>query len=136
MRLWVTVLIVSGCASAPQYGSFLQGQHQAQAALAADAASKLSEDYEPQNVGVVYTQQHADPFGRGLSAGLQDAGFAVRRGTGGPKAFTVRYVVDQIKGTALLRVTMRVRGRVLSRAYATRATGAVAVGPWSSGGTL
>ena len=134
MRVAVIMSLIIGCSSVPQYGSFLRGRHRAQVALATDSVSKLRRDYAPERVRVVYTQGQADPFGRGLAAGLRQEGYKVRSGLGGPKAFTVRYVVDRVKNTPLLRVTLFVRGRVLSRAYKEHVDGTVAVGPWSSGG--
>ena len=49
------------------------------------------------------------------------------------QAELLRYVVDTVKGTDLLRVTIYVRGQTFARAYAERAGGLYPVGPWSVG---
>lgn len=71
-------------------------------------------------------------FGRSFAGELRKAGFAIRA-TASSDELLVKYVVDVLKGTDLMRATLYVRGRTLSRAYAQRAGALYPVGPWSVG---
>lgn len=136
MRITTLVLALCGCGGAAQYGSFVQVATQTQAAIAADAARKLAADYDAAQVRVRIAQDARDPFGRSFAAQLRKAGFAVKSGEGGAigAQLRVRYVVDKLKGTDLLRLSLFVERRTLSRAYARRSGAVYPAGPWSIGG--
>jgi hypothetical protein len=131
-RTLLLALLLAGCGGAAQYGSFVSGREPAQAAIATDAAKKLAASLPGEGQAVRFAHDATDAFGRGLAAELRKEGFAVRSTPSGGELL-VRYVVDAIKGTDMLRATIYVRGRVLSRAYATRSGGLYPVGPWSVG---
>jgi hypothetical protein len=73
-----------------------------------------------------------DVFGLSLVQQLRDNGLepSTVAHEGAPR---LRYAVDQLKGTSLLRVTLALGTRQLSRAYALKGSTAVAQGPWSIG---
>lgn len=132
----ILVLVLVGCGGSAQYGSFVDGRARAQAAIAADAATKLRAEFAPDSHSLRLAHTAADVFGRNFVAALRRAGYAVKESSA-PLArseLSVRYVVDQLKGTQLLRVTVYVRDRTLSRPYGERASGVYPVGPWSAGG--
>ena len=131
-RTLVLALLLSGCGGAAPYGSFVTGREPAQAAIAADAAKKLAASFPGTGQGIRFSHDATDAFGRGLAAELRKEGFAIRRAPADGELL-VRYVVDAIKGTDMLRATIYVRGRTLSRAYAARPGGVFPVGPWSVG---
>ena len=133
----ITLLLafaLAGCSGAMPYGSFVTGREQAQTAIAADAAKELATSFAPADQPLRFAHDTGDAFGRGLVAALRKQGFAVRS-TPARGEFLVRYVVDALKGTELLRATIYVQGRTFSRAYAPRPGGLYPVGPWSVGGT-
>jgi hypothetical protein len=125
--------IFAGCAGAVPYGSFVTGREPAQAAIAADAAKELAASLRSTGEPIRFAHDASDAFGRSLAAALRTQGFAIRV-TPAHGELLVRYVVDAVKGTDLLRATIYVQGRTLSRAYAQRASGLYPVGPWSVGG--
>lgn len=132
-----TFVIVSLCAcGGAQYGSFVEGQAPAQAAMAADAASRLASDYPPAGRSIRIAQGGHDVFGRTLAGELRKSGYSLHASdsAAGGHDLEVRYVADRVKGTKLLRVTLYVRGLQLSRAYAEGPRGVYPAGPWSRGG--
>lgn len=138
--IWIVVLV--GCGGAVQYGSFVGGRSEAQAAMALDAARKLATEYAPDSHALRLLHAATDSFGRSFAAELRKAGYAVQDGSAdelqdakarSADELQVRYVVDQLKGTQLLRVTLYLPRTTLSRAYAERASGVFPVGPWSMG---
>jgi hypothetical protein len=126
----LSLCVIVGCASAPpRYGNFLVGHAEAQAAMALDAAELL--------LGLLVEQPRLtldapprDAFGLGLVQQLRDNGLepSTVAHKGAPR---LRYAVDQLKRTSLLRVTLVLGTRRLSRAYALKGSTAVAQGPWS-----
>lgn len=128
----VLALMLAGCGGAAAYGSFVTGREPAEAAIAADAAKKVAASFPATGQAVRFAHDATDAFGRGLAAELRKEGFAIRR-TPTDGELLLRYVVDAIKGTDLLRATIYVRSRTLSRAYAARPGGLYPVGPWSVG---
>src|SRR5690348_2173952 len=128
-RTLVLALLLAGCGGAMPYGSFVSGREPAQAAIAADAAKKLAASFPERGQGIRFAHDARDAFGRGLAADLRKEGFAIRA-TPADGELLMRYVVDTIKGTDMLRATIYVRGRTLSRAYAARPGGLYPVGPW------
>lgn len=129
----LVLLTATGCATASQYGNYVNGKDQAQAAMAVDAANKLQEDYPPQeHVLVLYGGEEPDAFGTDLQNQLRKRGFTVRAGGSSDGAIVIRYAVDVIKGTSLLRITLYVDARRLSRAYNEKGQGVEPAGPWSS----
>lgn len=135
MRVAMIVVALAACSGTAQYGSFVAGQEQVQGALASDAAKKLSVEYTPDSQAIRLVQDAQDPFGRALATELRKAGYSVKDRSAPRSAdeLHVRYVVDRLKGTRLLRVTVHVQRRRLSRAYGQRADGVYPAGPWSSG---
>jgi hypothetical protein len=136
MRIVSTfMLALLGCASAAQYGSFVQDKPQAQAAIGTDAAAKLAIDYPPESHTIRIAQEAQDAFGRGFASALRERGYAVQTSSAATSAgeLPVRYTVDKIKSTELLRLTLYVQRRLLSRAYAQRSDGVYPAGPWSVG---
>lgn len=131
-RTLVLALMLAGCGGAVPYGSFVKGRDRAQAAIAADAAKKLAGAFLGAGEAIRFAHDATDPFGRGLAAELRKEGFAIGS-TRADGELLVRYVVDAIKGTDMLRATIYVRGRTLSRAYRARPGGLFPVGPWSVG---
>lgn len=136
MRTGALVIALIGCGGAVQYGSFVQGSPRVQAAVAADAARRLAADYEPDGASIRFAHDGRDAFGRSFATALRKSGFAVKDATAERSAgeLSLRYVFDQIKGTDLLRVSLYIERRTLSRAYAQRSGGVYPVGPWSVGG--
>ena len=129
------MLMLAGCGGTVPYGSFVGGHEQAQAAIAADAANLLSAEYAPDSHSIRLAQDARDAFGRAFAAELRKGGYSVKD-TSAPSSegdLQVRYVIDHLKGTELLRVTIYVQRRRLSRAYAHRQDGLHPAGPWSSG---
>jgi hypothetical protein len=125
-------MAVLGCGGAAQYGSFIEEKPQVQAAIGTDAAKKLARNYPAERHKIWVAQQTEDAFGRGFAAALREQGYAVETGEEqgpGPK-LAVRYVLDAVKGTPLLRLTLYVQRRRLSRAYAERPDGLYPAGPW------
>lgn len=131
-RTLVLVLLLAGCGGAVPYGSFVIGREPAQAAIAADAAKKLAASFGGAGQAIRFAHDATDAFGRGLATELRKEGFAIRS-TPADGELLVRYVVDAVKGTDMLRATIYVRGRTLSRAYALRGDELYPVGPWSVG---
>ena len=125
-------LLLAGCGGAVQYGSFVSGREPAQAAIGADAAKKFAASFRGAGQAIRFGHDARDVFGRGLAAELRKEGFAIVS-TRTDGELLVRYVVDAIKGTDMLRATIYVRGRTLSRAYTARPGGLYPVGPWSVG---
>jgi hypothetical protein len=125
--------VLAGCGSSVPYGSFVTGREPGQAAIAADAAKELATLFPPTGQPIRFAHDDDDPFGRGLADALRTEGFAVRSRPADGELL-VRYVVDVIKGTDLLRATLYVRTRTVSRAYVQRESGLYPVGPWSVGG--
>ena len=131
-RTLMFALMLAGCGGAAPYGSFVSGREPAQAAIAADAAKKLAASFGGAGQAIRFAHDATDAFGRGLATELRKEGFAIRS-TPADGELLVRYVVDAIKGTDMLRATIYVRGRTLSRAYTARSGGLYPVGPWSVG---
>ena len=131
-RTLMLALTLAGCGGTVPYGSFVQGREPAQAAIAADAAKKLAASFGGAGEGIRFAHDATDAFGRGLATELRKEGFAIR-GAPADGELLVRYVVDAIKGTDMLRATIYVRARTLSRAYAQRGDELYPVGPWSVG---
>lgn len=128
----VLALLLAGCGGAGPYGSFVTGRESVQTAIAADAAKELAASFPEEGQGVRFAHDAQDAFGRALAAELRKEGFAIRSAPSHGELL-VRYVVDVIKGTDLLRATIYVRDRTLSRAYAARRGELYPVGPWSVG---
>lgn len=136
MRTGALVMALIGCGGSAQYGSFVEDSPRIEAAVAADAAQRLAADYEPEGASVRFAHDARDTFGRSFATELRKAGFAVMAAAAGASGgeLSLRYVVDRVKGTALLRVSLHIDRRALSRAYAQRSGGVYPVGPWSVGG--
>jgi conjugative transfer protein TrbH len=132
-RILLTLLVTwVGCAVTPHYGTFLQGHEQAQYAIATDAASKLSSTYPPESHSIRLERQVDDLFGERLAAELRKQGYSLQERAvhGGEDGMLVRYVLDTLKGTELLRLSIYVPGRRLSRPYAQRSDQVLPNGPW------
>jgi hypothetical protein len=129
------VLMLYGCGSSLSHGSFLQGRPRVEAAMAADAARKLAEVYDPAERSLWLPGERSDALGRSLSAELRKAGFKVRSGETEQveRDLPVRYVADVLKGTELCRITLSVGRRSFSRAYSERGSAIYPAGPWSVG---
>lgn len=136
MRTGALVMALIGCGGSVQYGSFVEGSPRVQAAVAADAAQRLAADYEAEGASIRFAHDASDTFGRSFGTELRKAGFAVKdaanESSGGE--LSLRYVVDRVKGTDLLRVSIYIDRRTLARAYAQRSGEVYPVGPWSVGG--
>ena len=130
--LALVLAVVAGCGGAAPFGCFIAGRERVQAAMAADAAKKLASVFTATGQGVRFAHDARDAFGRTLAGELRKEGFAIRSTASGDELL-VRYVVDVLKGTGLLRATVYVRRRTFSRAYAQRAGALYPVGPWSVG---
>ena len=135
MKRWIAVLVcaVAGCAGAPRHGTFVQGQDAALGAVSEDAAGKLRQEFPPDRYAVVLERAEEDAFGKELDSALRKAGYEVlgKRRKGG-QAVRVRYAVDTVKETMLLRLTMEVGRQQLSRVYVPRSRGVYPAGPWSA----
>jgi hypothetical protein len=129
----ILAFILASCGGAAPYGSFITGRQPAQAAIAADAAKEVAASLPSTEQPIRFGHDARDAFGRAFAAALRAQGFALRS-TPTADEIVVRYVVDLIKGTDLLRATIYLQRRTLSRAYAQRAHGLYPVGPWSVGG--
>jgi len=136
MRTGALAIALIGCGGAIQYGSFVEGSSRIQAAVAADAAQRLAADYEAEGASIRFAHDARDAFGRSFATELRKAGFAIKDSAGDASdgELGLRYVVDGIKGTDLLRVSLYVDRRALSRAYAQRSGAVYPAGPWSVGG--
>lgn len=137
MRAAAWLLVLVGCGGAVQYGSFVDGRSLAQGVMAADAARKLAIEYAPDSHPLRLPLAATDDFGRNFEAELRRTGYAVQKGPAASSRdeLQVRYVVDELKGTDLLRVTLYVQQRTLSRPYAERPRGVYPVAPWTAGGS-
>lgn len=129
----ILAFALAGCGGAAPYGSFVTGREPAQAAIAVDAAKEVAASLPSTDQPIRFGLDARDVFGRAFATALRAQGFALRS-TPTADDLVVRYVVDAVKGTDLLRATIYVQGRTLSRAYAQRAHGLYPVGPWSVGG--
>lgn len=132
MRWLLLSLLTCGCAATPRHGSFIEGRMGQQQALSQDAAELLAAG-KPEGATFALPEGTADPFGRGLADALRSRGHFV---TAGEKdgALSVRYVVDELRGTDLLRVVLWIGHGVRSRAYRAEGTSLVAAGPWTVAG--
>lgn len=130
--LALVLAAIAGCGGAAPFGSFVTGRERVQAAMAADAAKKLASVFTATKKGVRFAHEAGDAFGRNLAGELRKQGFAIRSSASGEELL-VRYVVDELKGTDLMRATIYVRARTFSRAYAQRAGALYPIGPWSVG---
>jgi hypothetical protein len=126
-------LVLAACGGAAPYGSFVTGHEPIQVAIAADAAKKLAAAFPAEGQAIRIGHDARDAFGRGFATALRAEGFAIRA-TPSDGELVVRYVLDEIHGTELLRVTIYVRGQTLARAYEKRASALVPLGLWSHGG--
>lgn len=134
-RVVVIAMLAVGCSAGPRYGNFVRGQQQAQAEIAADAAERLSLELGDSGEQIVLGHEHGDAFGRSIADELVAVGFELveAKDARADHGYRLFYVVDRVKGTALLRVTLAVSGRTLSRAYEERDGVTEPAGPWSSG---
>lgn len=127
-------LSLFGCASTST-GAYLPSVYDsAVSAIAYDAASKLALEYPPDEHALELRAQTEGSFDRAFVSSLRQSGFAlaVAEGRAG-EALVLQYAVDQLRGTRLVRVTLFIEHRTLSRAYSASVDGVYPAGPWSSG---
>jgi hypothetical protein len=128
------IMSLLACASTST-GAYLPSAYDsAVSAIAYDAASKLALEYPPDEHALELRAQTEGSFDRAFVSSLRQSGFALsateaRAG----EALVLQYAVDQLRGTKLVRVTLFLEHRTLSRAYTTSAEGVYPAGPWSSG---
>jgi len=120
------------CASTST-GAYLPSAYDsAVSAIAYDAAAKLALEYPPDEHPLDLDAQTEGSFDRAFVSSLRQSGFALGP-SGSGEALVVQYAVDQLRGTKLVRVTLFVDRRTLSRAYTTSSEGVYPAGPWSLG---
>lgn len=136
MRYAILVLLCcsAACASTST-GAYLPSAYDsAVSAIAYDAASKLALEYPPDQHPLELRSETEGRFDRAFISSLRQNGFALGSDANrSGEALVVQYAVDQLLGTKLVRVTVFVERRTLSRAYATGTDGVYPAGPWSSG---
>jgi len=128
-------LISLGACATATTGAYLPSSYDAAApTIAQDAASKLAREYPPDEHRLEVVVDTQGTFDRAFASSLRRSGFAVAatsNASGEP--IVVRYAVDRLRGTKLVRVTLFIDNRTLSRAYASQPSGVYPAGPWSSG---
>lgn len=137
MRYATLALLCSSlfaCASTST-GAYLPSAYDsAVSAIAYDAAAKLALEYPPDEHPLSLDSETEGGFDRAFVSSLRQSGFALgSRGNRSGDMLVVQYAVDQLRGTKLVRLTLFVERRTLSRAYATGSDGVYPAGPWSSG---
>jgi hypothetical protein len=121
------------CASTST-GAYLPSTYDsAVSAIAYDAASKLALEYPPDEHALELKAETEGSFDRAFVSSLRQSGFALGAQRRPNEALVVQYAVDQLRGTKLVRVTLFIEQRTLSRAYTTSSEGVFPAGPWSSG---
>lgn len=122
------------CASTST-GAYLPSAYDsAVSAIAYDAAAKIALEYPPDDHPLALDSETESSFDRAFVSWLRQNGFTLKSaGNRSTDVLVVQYAVDQLRGTKLVRVTLFVEHRTLSRAYATGADGVYPAGPWSSG---
>lgn len=128
----LVVVVIVGCGATAQYGTFVRGHERAQYAIAADAAVKIAAAYPPETRSIRLEREADDLFGQRLATELRKKGFSLQENaaSASERQLQVRYVLDAIKGTDLLRLSIYVPQRRLSRAYAQRSDRVFPDGPW------
>lgn len=150
----VFVFLMSGCATqqsgSPSYGNFVSrastASHQK---MASDAVRQLDALYAPAMTRFDVSQPTADPFGAALVQTLRQHGYALAQTTAlqttppaGPDSVkptstaverngvTLRYVLDELPGTNLIRLTLQIEDQMLTRAYQVADDGASPASQW------
>lgn len=134
-QILVLVALLLAACSASTTGAYLPDRYDSAArSIAHDAASKLALEYPPDDHALELVAQTQTTFDRAFASSLRRSGFPMGLPSGDERErIVVQYAVDQIRGTKLVRVTMFVDHRTLSRAYAPKPGGVYPAGPWSSG---
>ena len=133
--LALLALALLGCASAPGYGNYVANYpSKAAASVAADAVALVLKQHPEQGLRFRFAHEVHDAFGEQLADALRQRGHSVSVSSSRqePGEHTLKYVLDPIKGTNLVRLMLTVNNIELARAYRKSADGAaVPVGPWA-----
>lgn len=155
------LLGLTGCAPQSRFGNFIEQQAVLdQTQLARDAITKIIALFPPGKTRFELQQPTLDRFGMALVRGLREHGYAVLEFAPEPvsiipnkpatnstsstlekKAVTnvssqsaalpLHYVIDQLAGTELYRVTIQAGNSTLSRAYRQKNAVVTPAGSWA-----
>lgn len=128
----IAAFLVTSCASTGTVGVFTP--------IDTAVADGLAEDFVSQTkrLGLDSDDELSvavgdDPMGPALEEKLRTAGFRVSRTSASNDDASVRYAVDRLKGTDLLRMTVLVADRRISRVYREEEDRLLPSGPWTVG---
>lgn len=138
----LALALVGLAACAAQYGNFIPHTGQKNAAanekkMAGDVVKRLSVLYPPAVTRFDLLQDTADYFGTCLVQSMRAKGYAVleyeSKGKPGAAGLPLSYIVDQVKGSGLYRVTVTInRQQSLDRVYQVAQDGLVyPAGSWT-----
>ncbi|MGL5292117.1 MAG: hypothetical protein ACRC9T_09365 [Vibrionaceae bacterium] len=151
---------LAGCAPQLQFGNFIEKPAVLdQELLASDTIKKIIELYPPGKTRFELQQPVPDLFGLALVRGLREHGYAVlefspeisriaeHKPSANSKSYPLdrghvpartepvtlplHYVVDQLAGTELYRVSIKAGNNSLSRAYLQKSAGTAPAGSWA-----
>lgn len=127
---------VFSLAPSSQHGNFIQNASPAtNAKLAEEAAAKLFAAYPPAVTRFDFQQGTPDIFGTTLVGILRSKGYAVlefnaRQPMESDQANHFRYVLDEIAGMNLYRITLIIGNESLSRAFVIKGSAIHPAGGW------
>lgn len=134
----VLALVMSGCATMGNYGSFLpEDQKVVEVKIADDAVKQLIELYPPAKSRFNMKHEAKGVFGITLVRKLRDAGYAVEEFTKSEAAvaagdgLALGYILDVAGAPDFYRLTMMVGDQSISRPYMRQGTEVLPAGYWA-----
>ncbi len=127
------LVVVSGCTMTGNYGNFVENTGLNSQQIASDSVTKIAELHPPAKTTLEIQQPATDRFGIALTQGLRDRGFAIVEYQGTAvqnNGLNLNYVLDQLQGTALYRVTIVLGSQSITRPYTVTSSGVVPAGAW------